>query len=133
VQAFGRQEGARGIRQRRYFDAAFPLMHAMSQAAGALVQMPASASSPGTNAGLSFTILRSVEPLLVGPAEAVLLQERVRELRSGARSAARLVPALAPLDAELAAVAEALAQLDAAPGAQAEPAHSRSSDPSTSR
>jgi hypothetical protein len=110
VQAFGRQEAGRVSQQRRYFDAAFPLMHAVSIVAGALVQLPASASHPGTNAGLSFTILRSVEPLLAGPAEAVLLQERVHEIRNAARSAARNLPVLAQLDVCLAAVAGALEQ-----------------------
>jgi hypothetical protein len=109
VQAFGRQEAGRVSQQRRYFDAAFPLMHALSVVAGALVQLPASASHPGVNAGLSFTILRSVEPLLAGPAEAVLMHERVREIRSAARSAARKLPALAELEVSLSAVAKALA------------------------
>jgi hypothetical protein len=110
VQAFGRREAGRVSHQRRYFDAAFPLMHAVSIVADALVQMPASASHPGTNAGLSFTILRSVEPLLAGPAEAVLLQERVHELRNAARSAARKLAALAGLDACLDAVAAAIGE-----------------------
>jgi hypothetical protein len=108
VQAFGRQGEAHAGNQRRYFDAAIPLMHALSLTASTLVEMPASASHPGTNAGLSFTILRSVEPLLAGPAETVLLQERIREVHNVARSAARTIPALAPLDASLAAVAQAL-------------------------
>jgi hypothetical protein len=116
VQAFGRQGTAQAQDQRRYFDAAIPLMHAMALTASTLVEMPASASHPGTNAGLSFTILRSVEPLLAGPAETVLLQERVREVRDVARSAARAIPALAPLDVSLAAVADAIAR-DRAPSA----------------
>jgi hypothetical protein len=108
VQAFGRQGAAQAVNQRRYFDAAFPLMHALSLAAEALVQLPASASHPGTNAGLSFTILRSVEPLLAGRAETLLLQERVRELRGAAASVANEVSALAPIDQILSKVADAL-------------------------
>jgi hypothetical protein len=99
VQAFGR-EGAQSVtEQKRYTGIAIELMHCLARAATVLVALPASPHCPGVTAGMTFTMLRSVEPFLQGASERVLMRERLTELRDGAnamqRAAAELV-ALAP-------------------------------------
>lgn len=84
VQAFGRTGGDAGAEQKRYINAALGLMHVLSQVAAVLVTLPANARAPGVNAGMSFTMLRSVEPFLQGLSERLLMKERLQELISGA-------------------------------------------------
>lgn len=62
--------------------AAFSLMHAMAEPSDRLVRLPAN-SAPGVNAGMSFTMLRGVEPLLQGPSEALRLTEQAAALARG--------------------------------------------------
>jgi hypothetical protein len=108
VQAFGRQGEHASRLQRQYLDAALALMHQVSRVAMALVRMPASAGHPGLRAGLSFTMLRSVEPFLVGPAERRLMEERLREIRDGAALPIRMAPELDGIDAALDEILERL-------------------------
>jgi hypothetical protein len=86
VQAFGRVGPSALASQKRYLHVAIELMHMMSAAAGTLTRLPARAGCTDTNAGMSFTMLRSVEPLLDGPSERLLMRERLRELADGARA-----------------------------------------------
>jgi hypothetical protein len=104
VQAFGREDGDRPV-QRRYMNAAIELMHVVGQLSAVLVTLPASATHPGVNAGMSFTMLRSVEPFYAGAAEDKLVAERLKELAAGARSLARSTQALAGLEHKLLAIA----------------------------
>ena len=89
VQSFGREPTDALARQKRLFAAAIELMHVLGAASEALARVPASADAPGVNAGMSFTMLRGVEPLL-SRSEEVLLTEQLGELARHARA----VPAL---------------------------------------
>jgi hypothetical protein len=60
--------------------AAIGLMHALGDASSMLARLPASDHAKGVNAGMTFTMLRSVEPLLPGRVERHVLVERVTAL-----------------------------------------------------
>ena len=102
VQAFGRTGASAAKAKALHLDAAIGLMHILEKAAAALASLPASPEHPGTNAGLSFTMLRGVEPFFGGAAERALIAERLKELRGGALALAGLHPDLAGLDEPLA-------------------------------
>ncbi|HUQ11453.1 MAG TPA: ferritin-like protein [Steroidobacteraceae bacterium] len=97
VQTFGREGANAAPEQGRYFEIAIELMHMLAAGASALVELPASARHSGVTAGMSFTMLRGVEPFLQGPAERVLLRERLTELRDGALNLRLSAPTLVPL------------------------------------
>ena len=92
VQSFGGRDTSAPL-QARSLSAAVDLMHVLARTGSALARMPASAEAPGVNAGMTFTMLRSVEPLLGSAAER-LLAERFVELAHGAAVAAHSNPAL---------------------------------------
>lgn len=94
VQAFGRSGAPVSVGQARTLDAAIGLMHALAAVSDRLVRLPASSSAPGVNAGVSFTMLRSVEPVFLGSIEERLLTERLCELVRGARAAVDVDPGL---------------------------------------
>lgn len=77
VQCFGRPEEQAAMEQKAVMDGAMALMHALAETGNLLARRPASPASPGINAGLSFTMLRGVEPLLFGPSETLLLREQL--------------------------------------------------------
>ena len=104
LQAFGRQGPSASAVQRGYIGAAIDLMHVMGRVCAALTTLPASPARPGLNAGMSFTMLRSVEPFFAGEAERQLVAERLTELRHGARAVGRILPALKDLEAAVAAI-----------------------------
>jgi hypothetical protein len=62
---------------------AIELMHALGEASTALARLPAAADAPGTHAGMTFTMLRGVEPLPIS-VERCILQEQIAAL-AGAR------------------------------------------------
>jgi ferritin-like protein len=99
VQSFGRGGPDPSAEQRTLASAAIALMHVVARASDGLARLPASPSAPGVNAGMSFTMLRGVEPLLDGRVEEQLIREQLRGLAEGAR-ALRCVPeaAVASLD-----------------------------------
>jgi hypothetical protein len=99
VQAFGRYD--RREAQGCFLDAAIDLMHVLAHAASILVTLPASADHPGVKAGMTFTMLRSVEPLFAGPAERQLTMERLAELADGARRLTSISPEFAALEARI--------------------------------
>jgi hypothetical protein len=80
VQSFGRSGPAATDDQKTLVSAAIGLMHVLADASTALARLPASLEREGVNAGMSFTMLRGVEPLLPGPVERRLLAERARDL-----------------------------------------------------
>ena len=84
--------------------AAIELMHVLAKAATALVQLPASPEHPGIHAGMTFTMLRGVEPF-TGAAARLLISERLCQLATGARQAGRRVPDIASLAEQLETVA----------------------------
>ena len=106
VQAFGRTGAGAAKAKEQHIGAAIGLMHVLAKAATALAAMPASADHPGTNAGLSFTMLRGVEPFFGGAAERALIAERLKELRGGALALAGVHPHLDGLDKPLGALIE---------------------------
>lgn len=95
VQAFGRTGGRATADQARTLDAAIGLMHALAAVSDRLVRLPASPSAPGLNAGVSFTMVRSVEAVFLGGIEERLILERLTELATGARDASAVDPGLA--------------------------------------
>ena len=84
VQAFGRSGPRAADEQRDCIDAAVHLMHAVDRLGSLLARLPATPSAQGDTAGLTFTMLRGVEPLLQGEGEILLLTERWQELRDEA-------------------------------------------------
>lgn len=104
VQAFNRAGPEAARDQTRIVGAAIELMHAVGTVGRALTRLPATDGGPSPAAGLSFTMLRGVEPL-APESERRLLQERLGELADGARSLASVVPGLSDLQRQLTALA----------------------------
>ena len=86
VQCFGRSGPGAPVAQKTLMDAAIALMHAVAAVGADLARLPASADRDGVHAGLSFTMLRGVEPLVDGRAEALLLREQLERLARGVPS-----------------------------------------------
>jgi hypothetical protein len=85
VQSFARPPQGQAEDQKTLIAAAFELMHVLGTTASALARLPAGDESSGINAGMSFTMLRGVEPLLKGQAEAVILREQLEALAEGSK------------------------------------------------
>ncbi|WP_375382999.1 ferritin-like domain-containing protein [uncultured Sphingomonas sp.] len=64
VQCFGRNVGNAEKAQTVLMAAAIELVHVLGEASTALARLPASSKPDGNNAGMTFTMLRGVEPLL---------------------------------------------------------------------
>lgn len=113
AQAFGRpaEDGARV--QKAALNAAVDLMHVLARTGSALARMPATSSGIGVNAGLTFTMLRNVEPLMNGESEHLLTLERMRELAHGGRMAARFAPSLIGIDHSIEKIMQGLRGLQA--------------------
>ena len=108
VQAFGRSGPKATEEQTRFLNGAIDLMHVLARASCTLAALPANAAHPGVNAGMTFTMLRSVEPLFAGPAEWQLASERLRDLARGARAIAPIAPSLIGIDAQIESIAASL-------------------------
>jgi hypothetical protein len=78
VQCFGRSGDGTEAAQAALMASAIELMHVLGEASVALARLPATAGAPG-NAGMTFTMLRSVEPL-PGRVERPVLRERIAAL-----------------------------------------------------
>ncbi len=104
VQAYAKSAPTAAPEKERMVSAAIGLMHVLDRTAKALAKLPACLDHPGVNAGMTFTMLRAVEPFVGGAAETTLIRERLRQLAGGAQQAARAVPEIVP-------AAEALATL----------------------
>jgi hypothetical protein len=106
VQCFGRPAAAkRQDEQKLLMTAATEMMHVVGEASSLLARLPATPTDPDTHAGMTFTMLRGVEPLLPGEAERRLLLERAAEL---ARVGERVFP---PVSGQLSKARDALAKL----------------------
>jgi hypothetical protein len=91
VQCFSRPSGQGPAAQELLMSAAIDLMHVLGEAATALARLPASRSGDHVNAGMTFTMLRGVEPLLPGEVEKRLLCERALALlNAGAIGSAKV-------------------------------------------
>jgi hypothetical protein len=95
-QAFARVGPHKVADQKALMAAAFDLMHVLGSSAGLLVQLPASEDAVGVHAGMTFTMLRGVEPLAAGIAEARIIREQLEAL-AGAPVPAGLTAPLAGL------------------------------------
>lgn len=84
-------------------------MHVLDRTGRALAAMPAHADDATIHAGLSFTMLRSVNPMFAGQAEDQIRAERLAEAVAGARVAARANAALSGLPSTMAEIAAAFA------------------------
>jgi hypothetical protein len=82
------------------------LMHVLGFAATALARLPASIKAPDVTDGMSFTMLRGVEPLLGGRVEGRILHEQLHAL---ANAAPRLPAILEDASTRLAALAAGFA------------------------
>jgi hypothetical protein len=94
----------------RNLTCAIGLMHVLDRAGRALATMPARADDATVDAGLTFTMLRSVNPMFVEQAEDELIAERLAEAVHSARVAARANLALSGLPASLAEIAAVFAK-----------------------
>lgn len=101
VQSFGRVGPSASSWANAFISTAIDLMHVLAGLGSLLVRLPASAATSGVNAGMTFTMLRSVDPLFIGEAESQLPLERLAELARGAERLAQQVPELSPLAATL--------------------------------
>ena len=113
TQAFGRPADEGANAQKAALDAAVDLMHVLARAGVALARMPATSSGADINAGMTFTMLRHLEPLMNGDFEHLLTMERMHELAHGARQAARFAPSLIGVDHAIAKIADNLHRLRA--------------------
>ena len=95
VQCFGRSSSERAL-QKQFFATALDLMHILAEACDALARLPASSVSPGVNAGMTFTMLRGVEPLISGNVERMLIQEQLIRLAAGAASLPGTLSGMSP-------------------------------------
>lgn len=86
VQCFSRPVGGGSSEQKLLMSAGIELMHVLAEAATSLARSPASERAEGTNAGMTFTMLRGVEPLLPGAVEKRLLLERADALLGASAS-----------------------------------------------
>jgi len=72
--------------------AAFDLMHLLGAISKIIAKLPASENFPGVNAGMTFTMLRGIEPYSNGSAEIILIQERLKQLYEGAKQVSKVLP-----------------------------------------
>lgn len=79
VQCFGRSGSDTATEQTALMSAAIELMHVLGETSTALARLPASDDAQAGNAGMTFTMLRGVEPLPV-QVERRVLQERITAL-----------------------------------------------------
>ena len=105
VQAYAKSTASAALEKKRMLSAALSLMHVLAKTATILAKLPASLDHPGVNAGMTFTMLRGVEPFIAGAAEKTLILERLHQLAKGAGSAARAVPEIGEAAEMLAALA----------------------------
>lgn len=80
VQSFGRRGDRAVSEQGTLMEVAFALMHVVGTASTKLARLAADLDRPDVNAGMSFTMLRGVEPLLAGRVEWQLLGEQLLSL-----------------------------------------------------
>jgi len=88
VQAYGRREDEGDVK-RLFVTLARELMSVLTPVSEHLASLPAGPSSPGVNAGTSFTMLRDVARVPTGAAEMRMISERLDEM---SQQAAKLFP-----------------------------------------
>lgn len=102
IQCFGRPGADVLPQQKCLISAAIDLMHVLGDAATAVARLPAATEGGAPNAGMTFTMLRGVEPLLFGDIERCLLSERAADLlRASDRAGVKATEALSRVSAAL--------------------------------
>lgn len=102
AQCFGRSANDIESARMTLMSAAIELMHVLGEASTALARLPASDSWPGINAGMTFTMLRGVEPLPVRVERQVLLERAAALAASRCNLSDRVRKALARASDQLA-------------------------------
>jgi len=87
IQCFGRPGAGVLLQQKYLVSAAIDLMHVLGDVSTALARLPATENGGASKAGMTFTMLRGVEPLLFGDVERRLLSERVADLLQASHGA----------------------------------------------
>jgi len=105
VQAYAKSATTAAPEKEQMLSAAIDLMHVLDITARTLAKLPASLDHPDVNAGMTFTMLRGVEPFIGGAAERMLILERLHQLATGATRATVAVPEIAKAAKMLAALA----------------------------
>jgi len=95
VQAYSKSATEAAPEKAQMLSAAIDLMHVLDITAKTLAKLPASLDHPDVNAGMTFTMLRGVEPFSHGAAEKMLILERLHQLATGARRATVALPEIA--------------------------------------
>ena len=95
AEAYGRPR-MDDTQQKALVDAAVGLMKVLDSVASYLTTLPARADGGTERAGVTFTTLRSTEPLTEGGRAKVFLAERFEELAAGVDATCGGIPALAP-------------------------------------
>ena len=101
VQAFGRSGDSGRRAMKRSLGIAIALMHVLDALGRTLASLPANDDDPAVNAGMTFTMLRAVDPMFAGAAEQQIVEERIDELAAAARIVSRVHPPLRGLVATL--------------------------------
>lgn len=91
------KSGTQHEEKRQLLNASIEMMHVLDTAGRALVKLPASSEHPDINAGITFTMLRGVEPLVGGIVEKTLIVERLVQLTAGAKKIARSISEIQPI------------------------------------
>ena len=91
-QTFGRSEHDAPLNRKRLLGLSFELMHILGTACTALARMPATESGDPAKAGMTFTMMRGIEPMPFGTVETAVIKERVASLAVAARSIGTLDP-----------------------------------------
>jgi hypothetical protein len=105
VQAYSKSATSARSEKERMLSAAIDLMHVLSIVAKALAKLPAVRGHQGVNAGMTFTVLRGVEPFIDGDPERMLILERLHQLAKGAKRLEHVSTDLVPASHRLAALA----------------------------
>lgn len=105
VQVYAKSASGAAPEKELMLSAAIDLMHVLEMTSKVLVKLPAALDHPGIKAGMTFTVLRGVEPFIGGAVEKTLILERLRQLVMGARRASRAVPDVGKATEKLMALA----------------------------
>jgi hypothetical protein len=85
-QTFGRSDMNADTNLKRLLDLSFELMHLLGAASTALARMPANENGGRANAGMTFTMLRGIEPIRFGAVESAVIEERIASIIAAAHS-----------------------------------------------
>jgi hypothetical protein len=105
VQAYSKSASAAISEKERMLSTAIDLMHVLGIVAKTLATLPATRDHQGINAGMTFTVLRGVEPFINGDPETMLILERLYQLAKGATRVEHVSTEIAQASNKLATLA----------------------------